>query len=129
MIAAGVTAACWLEKRDRQTTRNPGKRRENRGPTHSDPDVQKALDFRRDFHWGIPARGIKTMRFSADPKVGVQLGQVAEITYKTNKRGEKAKFFTHDFEGPLPKLVMDVKTKRLHLVGGGYTVTADGITG
>jgi hypothetical protein len=117
----------------RATARNPRRRRRTvsnpRPVWHPDPRVRKALQFRQDFHWGYPAHGVRTMRVSPPPKHGVQLGEVAEITYKTNKKGEKARFFTHDFEGPRPKLVMDIRNKRLHFVGGGYTVTADGIVG
>lgn len=51
------------------------------------------------------------------------------MTYKTKKRGESALLYEHTFEGPRPWLGMDVDNKRLHFLGGGYTVTADGITG
>lgn len=57
------------------------------------------------------------------------MGDVHSITYRTRKRGEKAHLFEHEFEGRLPWLAMDVDSKRLHFLGGSYTVTADGITG
>lgn len=94
-----------------------------------DPDVQDAIDFRREFHWGIPAKRISRRRVSPRPKVLTDLGEVVEVTYRTRKRGEKAQFFTHDFEGKKPRLGMDIRNKRLHFVGGSYTVTPDGITG
>ena len=94
-----------------------------------DPELQKAIDFRRDFHWGIPARRISRKQVSPSPRVLAELGEVVEITYRTHKRGEKAQFFTHDFEGKKPRLGMDIRNKRLHFVGGSYTVTPDGITG
>ena len=59
----------------------------------------------------------------------MKLGEVYSITYRTRKRGEKARLFEHEFEGKLPWLGMDVDSKRLHFLGGSYTVTADGITG
>ena len=58
-----------------------------------------------------------------------ELGELVSVTYRTRKRGESAQFFEHEFEGKRPRLGMDIRNKRLHLVGGDYTVTADGITG
>lgn len=51
------------------------------------------------------------------------------MVYRTHKRGESAQLFEHEFEGRRPWLAMDIDNKRLHLLGGSYTVTADGITG
>jgi hypothetical protein len=96
---------------------------------HADPDVQKAIDFRKAFHWGYPARRVSTVKVYPRPKAMTQLGEVVAIRYRTNKKGEKARVFHHDFEQSRPKLGMDVRNKRLHFFGGGYTVTPDGITG
>jgi len=63
------------------------------------------------------------------PKVAVKLGELHSVTYRTKKRGEAAELFEHEFEGRKPWLSMDIKNKRLHVLGGSYTVTADGITG
>lgn len=97
--------------------------------SHRDPLVRKAARFRREFHWGIPARKLSRRKISDPPKVAVELGELSAVTYKTKKRGETANFFQHEFEARKPRLVMDVRNKKLHIVGGGYTVTADGITG
>lgn len=94
-----------------------------------DPDVQKAIDFRREFHWGIPARRVKRRNVSPAPKVLTELGEVVSVTYRTRKRGESAQLFEHEFEGRRPRLGMDIRNRRLHLVGGTYTVTKAGITG
>ena len=59
----------------------------------------------------------------------MKLGEVHSIVYKTKKRGERALLFEHEFEARRPTLVMDIDNDRLHLLGGGYAVTADGITG
>lgn len=109
--------------------RNPG--RPPRVDVDRDhPDVRRAVDFRREFHWGYPAKSIRTRRrIYDDPKVLVMLGKVKAITYQTSKKGERARYFVHDFEGKRPELGMDIKNRRLHFVGGSYTVTADGITG
>jgi hypothetical protein len=100
-----------------------------RGVRSDDPDVQKAIDFRREFHWGIPARRVKRRHVSPAPKVLTELGELVSVTYRTRKRGEDAQFFEHEFEGKRPRLGMDIRNKRLHLVGGNYTVTKEGITG
>lgn len=109
-----------------------GERRSRRVYEHPDPDVRKAVRFREDFHWGIPARRISRKKVSPTPKVLTELGEIASITYRTKKRGESAQFFEHEFAeggGRRPKLAMDIRNKKLHVVGGTYTVTADGITG
>jgi hypothetical protein len=94
-----------------------------------DPDVQKAIDFRREFHWGIPARRVTRRKVSPAPKVLTELGEVVAVTYRTHKRGESAQLFEHEFEGRRPRLGMDIRNKRLHFLGGDYTVTKEGITG
>lgn len=94
-----------------------------------DPDVQRAIDFRREFHWGIPAKRIRVRKVSPAPKVLTELGELVSVTYRTHKRGERAQFFEHEFEGKKPRLGMDIRNRRLHVVGGSYTVTKDGITG
>jgi hypothetical protein len=68
-------------------------------------------------------------RASPKPKVAVKLGDLYSVTYRTRKKGEPVTLFEHEFEGHLPTLAMDIENKRLHLMGGSYTVTADGITG
>lgn len=118
----------------RRLATNPkGRKRSARarmvGGDDDDELVEKARKFRKDFHWGIPGKKITRRKVAKRPKVLTELGEMTEVTYKTHKRGEKARFFTHDFEGKKPRLAMDIENKRLHVVGGDYTVTADGITG
>jgi hypothetical protein len=129
----------------RRVVRNPRRRRRRSGGrktrrrrevvsnprrlTHHDPDVQRAIDFREEFHWGYPAKKVIRRKVSPIPRVLVQLGKVDAIQYETKKKGERAQLFFHEFEDRKPDLCMDVKNKRLHVVGGSYTVTADGITG
>lgn len=109
------------------TASNPG--RPSKLESSGDRDVAKAARFRREFHWGNPARRVVRRSVAVPPRVLADLGEVASITYRTNKRGEKAQFFEHEFEGRRPRLGVDPRSKRLHLVGGSYTVKAAGITG
>jgi hypothetical protein len=92
--------------------------------------VERAADFRKKFHWGIPGRKVRRAKVPKAPKVMTKLGEIVNITYKTKKRGESAQFFVHEFGeegGRRPTLGMDIENKKLHFVGGDYDVTADGI--
>ena len=63
------------------------------------------------------------------PRVTTELGELAAITYSTNKGGESATW-EHEFGeegGKRPKLVADPESKQLHIVGGDYTITGAGI--
>lgn len=99
------------------------------GGRKDDPRVEKAAEFRKAFHWGFPAKRIVNRRPSPPPEVAVKLGELHSVTYRTHKKGEKARLFEHEFEGRRPTLAMDIDNKRLHLLGGDYTVTDAGITG
>jgi len=150
MVAGGALLLWWAAGqgylkalgigRGRRTARNPRRsRRRRRGgryaknpgrPVRSfDPDVQKAIKFRKDFHWGYGAKAVSTRSLSPTPRTLVQLGKLQAVTYNTKKKGERANFFVHDFEGSQPILAMDIRNKKLHIIGGSYTVTDDGITG
>lgn len=51
------------------------------------------------------------------------------MTYQTTKDGERAQW-EHEFGeegGKRPTLVADPDSKRLHIVGGDYTITSRGI--
>lgn len=92
--------------------------------------MERAAKFREEFHWGIPARKSRRAKVSKVPRVATKLGELVNVTYKTKKRGEKAQFFVHEFGeegGRRPTLAMDIENKKLHIVGGDYDVTADGI--
>lgn len=120
--------------RKRRRARRVGRALYARNPRYlraeyEDPHVRRAVDFRREFHWGYPAQRISRRRVSPPPDVLVQLGTLKSVVYQTKKKGERAKYFVHDFEKQKPTLAMDIRNKRLHFVGGSYTVTADGITG
>jgi hypothetical protein len=133
LVGGGVTYAIMR-------ARKKGGRSPSRPATASNPrpsllehsadrEVAEAAKFRREFHWGNPARRVVRRSVHVPPRVLADLGEVSAITYRTKKRGEKAQFFEHEFERRRPRLGVDPKTKRLHLVGGTYTVKAAGITG
>jgi hypothetical protein len=112
----------------KKTSTSSGIRRAVSNPGNPE-DIEKASQFSEDFHWGIPAKKVARRKVSPPPKVGVKLGELVAVTYRTRKRGESATDFYHEFgkPGKKPQLVMDARSKRLHIVGGGYTVTSRGI--
>lgn len=63
------------------------------------------------------------------PKVATELGELVSVTYQTSKGGELA-MWQHEFGeegGVRPKLVVDPRNRKLHIVGGTYDVQAAGI--
>lgn len=71
------------------------------------------------------------MRLPARPRVLVKLGELDSVTYVTKKGREPVTHYEHEFGeegGKRPVLAMDER-KRLHVVGGDYTVTKAGIEG
>lgn len=100
------------------------------GEGASDDDVQRAIEFRERFHWGLPAKSVGRRNVSPTPRTAVKLGKLEGVIYRTQKKGNKGKVsYIHEFEENIPDLLMDVDNKRLHIAGGSYTVTEDGITG
>lgn len=134
-LAVGYKVYKGMGKGGRRRSTNPkdkGARKARVVEGRDDEDgelLERARKFRKDFHWGIAGRKVVRRKVNEPPRVGTQLGELTAVVYRTKKRGEEANFFHHDFEGRKPKLVMDIENKKLHIVGGDYDVTADGITG
>jgi hypothetical protein len=60
------------------------------------------------------------------PKAVASLGKLAGVIYDSNKYDGKKKRYEHRFKRPLPELTAG-PDGRLHIVGGGYKTTADGL--
>lgn len=91
--------------------------------------LSNALNLYNEFHWGDDADKVVERKISKPPKVAVKLGKLISVAYETHKGGEHATW-EHEFGeegGRKPDLVMDAKTKRLHIVGGDYDVKPEGI--
>lgn len=91
--------------------------------------LKTALRRYKEFHWGDEADHVTKRKVSKPPRVAVKLGKLVSVAYETHKGGEKATW-EHEFGeegGKRPDLVMDAKTKRLHIVGGDYDVKPEGI--
>jgi hypothetical protein len=84
------------------------------------------------FHWGRPARRRSSVELPPRPRELVELGTLEAITYGTRKGSEGLQHYEHAFGETgraKPRLAMDARTKRLHIVGGGYDVEDRGIVG
>lgn len=91
----------------------------------------RARERYEGFHWGIPSRKSRSVKPSPEPGELVELGTLEAITYSTRKGKEGFHHWEHEFGedgGRKPVLAMDPSNERLHIVGGSYTVTDDGIT-
>lgn len=65
------------------------------------------------------------------PQALIELGQLRAVWYRSSKWGRRAprgRDYLHEFESPRPVLAADDQ-ERLHVVGGAYRITSDGIEG
>ncbi len=84
----------------------------------------------RDRFQLLDAEGTATLATLRVPEPGqalVVLGDVYAIAYEGGEDGQPA-IYEHAFEQPKPVLAYS-STRQLHIVGGGYRVTARGIVG
>ena len=113
-----VSSSPWWKRKKRR--KNPGKQSEK---------LSRASDFYKDFHWGNEPEKIVRKRVSPTPKVLTKLGELVSVAYETVKDGERATW-EHEFGETgkkRPSIAADPDSKRLHIVGGEYTVTGRGI--
>lgn len=95
-----------------------------------DSPVEKAADFFEDLHWGIPATTVKRARLPKKPEALAELGRLESVVYSTEKKGDGHSHYEHAFGeegGEKPVLAVDPENKKLHVVGGDYTVEDRGI--
>jgi len=129
VIIGAALATWWLEpaRAERNPSRN-GRRRRAANPA----DVDKAAREWEAFHWGRKPTAAKRMRVPDRPDTLVKLGSLESVVYKTRKGDEPVTHYHHDFGeggGKKPILAMDPRTRRLHVVGGTYSVGWRGIVG
>lgn len=72
------------------------------------------------------ARKVK-VRSRVIPRHLVKLGDLDSVVYRSNKYGGKPKLYEHRFKRPLPVLTSDPDGRAMHIVGGGYKITGDGL--
>jgi len=93
-------------------------------------ELQKAADFYEDLHWGIPPKAVKRAKVPRTPKALAELGELESVVYSTDKNGDGFSNYEHEFGeegGEKPLLAVDPENKKLHVVGGDYTVEDRGI--
>lgn len=139
LIGAGVLGAVVLlsAKSGRQARKNPdcddegsSDDEEDNGDGSVDQNPRRAMDFFREFTWGNEPGRVRRARVSSLPRELVQLGTLEAITYSARKGGEKLADYIHHFgeEGHRkPKLTVDPRNQKLHIIGGDYGVEAAGI--
>jgi hypothetical protein len=90
--------------------------------------AQAAKTVRKWKDMGPVSVATKRMRAPAALKgVAAELGKLVGVVYRSDKYDGKSKDYEHDFSNPLPSLVTDPDAKGLHIVGGRYKITSDGI--
>lgn len=101
--------------------------RARRTPNHSG---ELARAKRTALMWNeFPATGSRRVKVRSlkIPKHLVKLGDLDAVVYRSKKYGGKPKLYEHRFKRPLPVLTSDPDGRAMHIVGGGYTITGDGI--
>jgi hypothetical protein len=118
MGLAALGVAWWIWKKY-------GRRSLRRNPDELD-------DFYRETHWGMNPTRRRRTEISDLPRRLVEMGALEAVIYTTRKGGRKLADYIHHFgeDGKArPRLAVDPKNRRLHIVGGGYDVRPEGIVG
>jgi hypothetical protein len=124
----GVAAVMWF-----MHARKGGGGGARRNPLFAGGDEDRdAVKFYKDFHWGRKPKKFKRVKPSPRPRRLVQLGVLEAVTYSAKKGADALADYIHHFgEGGTkrPVLAADPTNRKLHIVGGGYDVRPEGITG
>lgn len=128
-VAAGVglAAAAWVAFSSSSSEDRP-----ERSNPDDDDDQAHAERFYKQFHWGRRPKRTRGVKLSPTPRRLVELGSLEAVTYAARKGAEGLVDYVHSFgEGGTrkPTLAADPRSKRLHIVGGGYDVKPEGIVG
>jgi len=103
------------------------RRKVKRNP--SEKEWRAVIDLFDEFHEFEPD---STIVFKVNslkiPGVLVKLGDLHEVTYKSNKFDRRSRLYAHKFGRSKPILAAD-KDGRLFIIGGGYKITNRGIEG
>lgn len=105
------------------------KRKVRSNPT--DAEWGAVLNLFAEFHEYLPDTvTVATIGRKSMPSLVAQVGQLVELTYRSNKWDKNgiAVDYIHKFKEPLPVLVSDADGN-LYIIGGSYKITADGIVG
>lgn len=103
-------------------------RRQERNPDADPGDVQEAVSMYEQFT-GQPAGTAQLLEVPEPGDATVVLGELAEVSYVTGKRGGGKVEYVHRFGRPRPKLLADPSGKSLFIAGGKFKVNDRGIVG
>lgn len=97
-------------------------------------ELEKALTFNKDFHWGIePSKAFVLSKKEFPllfefPKTVSMLGYLRALVYQTKKKGDSGQvWYVHAHDHPFPILACDPSGKQLYIVGGIAEVKDRGI--
>lgn len=118
-----------LSRARHEATGNPKRRPLKANPKRPIAALERA---KKTFHkWqdrgpiAVRTRTVKAPK--ALRGAAAELGKLVAVTYRSDKFTGREQDYEHDFKRPLPSLVTDSDGRSLHVVGGGYSITPDGI--
>lgn len=91
----------------------------------ADPATGQLLIVGGDQRLDLAALGVE------EPRRYVLLGKLTRIVYRTSKafHNFEPADYEHEFRRPLPSLAYDTVNRQISILGGGYEVRPEGITG
>lgn len=93
----------------------------------SEGEWQAVIDLFGEFHdFGPTTAVVHKVDSLHIPGVLVKIGDLVEVTYKSDKFDRRSRLYVHKFGRDKPVLAAS-KDGRLFLVGGGYRITSRGI--
>ena len=99
-----------------------------------DDELQQALKFYTDFHWGFQPDKLYPIEPVVFPPALAMLGYWRAVVYQSAKMGDakdksRPVWYVHTFKPPFPILASDPQGNQIFVVGGGYQIEPRGITG
>jgi hypothetical protein len=114
-------------RRSSVASRPAVKRRRRRNP--GVPQLNQAAQMFRRFHGFDPKTVTSVAGERSIPRTLVRLGDLVEVSYRSNKFDRKTRDYVHKFGTPRPTLCTRPDGSGLFIVGGRFRNTARGIVG
>jgi hypothetical protein len=111
---------------DRHNVRAVGKRRRVRRNPAASPALERAGRVFERWH-GFAPSGVQRLRTRATPRTLVQLGELVEVVYRSDKWSGKPQLYRHKTKRPHPRLCTGPDARGLYLLGGKTRVTERGL--
>ena len=114
-------------RRARVAAKRTVRRRRRRNPAV--PQLSQAAQMFRRFHGFDPKTVTSIAGERSIPRTLVRLGDLVEVSYRSNKFDRKTRDYVHKFGTPRPTLCTRPDGRGLFIVGGRFRNTARGIVG